>query len=78
MNIQSSKTHVTLTDIPDDLRLETKAGDIIEISMRNNTFEINIKPQGCTIPPYGNWWRVNQAAGVFEQFTTNLKNTLNQ
>ena len=46
---------VELKEVFDNLRLVTEEGNVIEVCMRDNTFEMCVKPYGQV----GVWYRVN-------------------
>ena len=44
--------------------MRTSEGNEIGICMRDDTFEVNVMPNG---EHTGNWWRVNMESGEFEE-----------
>ena len=48
--------NIRLTQVFNGIILETREGNQIGVSMRDDTVEINVLPKGVNT---GNWWRVN-------------------
>lgn len=56
MKVDVTETYgIELKEVFDNLRLVTEEGNAIEVCMRDNTFEMCIKPYGQV----GVWYRVN-------------------
>lgn len=65
MKISSNENHeLVLEEVYGGVYLCTREGNMISVSMRDDTIEINVIPRGCT--DHVNWWRVNMQKGTIE------------
>ncbi len=52
----TEKGNLAITEVYSGFLMRTSEGNEISICMRDDTFEINIMPEGKS---EGNWWRVD-------------------
>jgi hypothetical protein len=56
--------NLVLSEVYSGVILETSEGNKIGVCMRDDTFEINVLPNGKNSD---NWWRVDMEAGTIEK-----------
>lgn len=56
---------IVLKEVYSGVKLETSEGNYIAVSMRDDTFEIKVKPKVCS--DEHNWWRVDMQKGTVER-----------
>ena len=64
MKIEVEESVLKLKEVFSGILLETDEGNRVGICMRDDTFEINVMPNGVDT---GEWWRVNMQTSAVER-----------